>query len=198
VFKAHRRAIAGVAAAVIGLVVAVLFLSGWVGGNGKASDVSYVDGSTSAVLYTAGHRPLAPDFTGTTLSGSPLRFASYRGKVVVVNFWGSWCVPCRQEAPTLAVLSQKYQPAGVQFLGVDESDNAASAEAFAHSFGIKYPSVSDPGYVITQDFSTSVAISGTPTTLVIDRSGHVAGAVFGTTTYAELNAILTNVTGKAT
>ena len=197
-FKAKRRAIVPVAAAVIGLVVALLFVTGSVGGSGKASDVSYVDGSTSAVLYTAGHRPLAPDFTGTTLTGSRVRFAAYRGKVVVVNFWGSWCPPCRAEAPTLAVLSEKYQPDGVQFLGVDENDNAASAEAFARGFGIKYPSVSDPGYVITQDFSAAVAISGTPTTLVVDRSGHVAGAVFGSTTYSELNAILTNVTGKAT
>lgn len=197
-FKAKRRAIVPVAAAVIGLVVALLFVTGWVGGSGKASDVSYVDGSTSAVLYTAGHRPLVPAFTGTTLTGSQLRFATYRGKVVVVNFWGSWCPPCREEAPTLAVLSEKYQPDGVRFLGVDENDNAASAEAFARSFGIKYPSVSDPGYVITQDFSSAVAISGTPTTLVVDRSGHVAGAVFGATTYSELNAILTNVTGKAT
>jgi thiol-disulfide isomerase/thioredoxin len=198
VFKAKRRAIVPVATAVIGLVVALLFVTGWVGGSGKASDVSYVDGSTSAVLYTAGHQPLAPDFTGTTLTGSQLRFAAYRGKVVVLNFWGSWCVPCREEAPTLAVLSEKFQPDGVQFLGIDENDNAASAEAFAHSFGIKYPSVSDPGYVITQDFSSAVAISGTPTTLVVDRSGRIAGAVFGTTTYSELNAILTNVTGKAT
>lgn len=197
-FKAKRRAIVPVAAAVIGLVVALLFVTGWVGGSGKASDVSYVDGSTSAVLYTAGHRPLAPDFTGTTLTGSQLRFAAYRGKVVVVNFWGSWCPPCREEAPTLAVLSEKYQPDGVQFLGVDENDNAASGEAFARGFGIRYPSVSDPGYVITQDFSAAVAISATPTTLVVDRSGHVAGAVFGATTYSELNAILTNVTGKAT
>jgi len=197
VFRAKRRAIVPLAVAAIGLVVAVVFLTGAVGGSGGSADVSYVGGSTSAVLYTAGHQPTAPDFTGTTLAGAPLRFAAYRGKVVVVNFWGSWCAPCRAEAPVLAVLSQQYRRAGVQFLGVDENDNPASGEAFERSFGIGYPSVNDPGYSVASDFSQAVPIAGTPTTLVIDRAGRIAGAVFERTTYAELNAILTNVTGKA-
>jgi len=196
VFRAKRRAIVLLAVAATGLVVAVVLLTGAVGGGGSA-DVSYVDGSTSAVLYTAGHQPMAPDFTGTTLSGAPLRFAAYRGKVVVVNFWGSWCAPCRAEAPVLAVLSQQYQRAGVRFLGVDENDNPASGEAFERSFGIGYPSVNDPGYSVASDFSQAVPIAGTPTTLVIDRAGRIAGAVLERTTYAELNSILTKVTGKA-
>ena len=149
------------------------------------------------MLYAAGHRPLAPDFTATTLTGSQLSFSSYRGKVVVLNFWGSWCVPCREEAPTLSVVAAQYQPSGVSFLGVDVRDTTASAEAFARSFHITYPSVSDPSSVITLDFTAVVPIAGTPTTLVIDRTGHIAGAVFGTVTYPELTAILAKVTGKA-
>jgi thiol-disulfide isomerase/thioredoxin len=183
------------AAVFAGAVLAVVLLTGW--GRGGSSGVTDVDGNTDAVLYAAGHRPLAPDFTGTTLTGSRLSFSSYRGSVVVLNFWGSWCGPCREEAPVLAAAARHYRQAGVAFLGVDVRDTTASAEAFARDFGIAYPSVSDPGSVITLDFTAVVPIAGTPTTLVIDRTGHIAGAVFGTVTYPELSAILTNVTGKA-
>lgn len=178
-----------------GAVLAVVLLAGWAGGG--TGGVTDVGGSTSAVLYAAGHRPLAPDFTGTTLTGSRLSFSSYRGHVVVLNFWGSWCAPCREEAPALAVAARQYRQAGVAFLGVDERDTTASAEAFAHDFGITYPSVNDPGSVITLDFTAVVPIAGTPTTLVIDRTGHIAGAVFGTATYPELTAMLAKVTGRA-
>jgi len=168
--------------------------TGW-GGSGN-SGVTTVDGNTSAVLYPAGHRPLAPGFTATTLTGSKLSFSTYRGKVVVLNFWGSWCVPCREEASTLAAVATKYRPSGVSFLGVDVRDTTAGALAFTHSFHVTYPSVSDQSSAITLDFTAKVPIAGTPTTLVIDRTGHIAGAVFGTVTYSELTAILAKVTAK--
>ena len=178
-----------------GVTLAVVLLTGWAsGGNSGVTDVA---GSTSAVLYSAGHRPLAPDFTATTLTGSRLSFSSYRGQVVVLNFWGSWCAPCRAEAPALAGAAKQYRPAGVDFLGVDVRDTTASALAFARNFGIGYPSVSDSSSVITLDFTAVVPIAGTPTTLVIDRTGHIAGAVFGPATYQELTDILAQVTGKA-
>jgi thiol-disulfide isomerase/thioredoxin len=183
------------AAASVGVLLIVVLVAGWAGG-GK-SDTTEVDGSTSAVLYTAGHRPVAPDFSGTTLTGTPLSFSSYRGQVVVLNFWGSWCVPCRAEASTLAAVAALYRSSGVTFLGVDVRDTTASALAFTRSFGISYPSVTDPSSTITLDFTSVVPIAGTPTTLVIDRTGHIAGAVFGSTTYPELTTILAKVTGKA-
>ena len=194
-FRAKRRVVVLAAAAFVGALLAVVLLSGWASsGNSGVTDVG---GTASAVLYAAGHRPLAPEFTGTTLTGSRLKLSSYRGTVVVLNFWGSWCAPCRQEAPALAVAAQQYRPAGVAFVGVDVRDTTASAEAFAHDFGITYPSVSDPGSVITLDFTAVVPIAGTPTTLVIDRTGHIVGAVFGAATYPELTSILAKVTGKA-
>lgn len=191
-----RRRTALLAAAVLAAVLlAVVLVTGWPGGDGS-SGVTTVDGNTSAVLYSAGHRPVAPAFTGTTLTGSKLSFSAYRGQVVVLNFWGSWCVPCREEAATLAAVAARYRPAGVSFLGVDVRDTTASARAFVNRFGVSYPSVGDPGSVITADFTGVVPIAGTPTTLVIDRTGHIAGAVFGTVTYSELTAILTTVTAK--
>jgi peroxiredoxin len=194
VFRAKRRLVVLAAAVLAAVALAVVLLAGWAGSG--SSGVTDVGGSKSAVLYATGHRPLAPDFTGTTLTGSRLNFSSYRGSVVVLNFWGSWCAPCREEAPALAVAARQYRPAGVDFLGVDVRDTTASAEAFTRDFGITYPSVSDPGSVITLDFTAVVPIAGTPTTLVIDRTGHIAGAVFGTATYPVLSAILASVTGK--
>ena len=193
--RLKRRSVLLAATACAGVLAVVLLVSAFTGNNG--SGPVYVDGNTNAVLYPEGHQPLAPEFTGTTLTGSTLRFSSYRGKVVVLNFWGSWCVPCREEASTLSYVAAQYQPSGVSFLGVDVRDTVASAEAFANRFHISYPSVSDPSSVVTLDFTAVVPIAGTPTTLVIDRTGHVAGAVFGTATYPELTAILAKVTGKA-
>ncbi len=195
VLRASRRTVVLAAAVLTGVLLTVVLVAGWA--TGGSSNVSDVDGSHGAVLYAAGHRPVAPDFTGTTLTGSQLSFSSYRGRVVVLNFWGSWCVPCREEASTLAAVAALYRSSGVAFLGVDVRDTTASAAAFARSFGITYPSVSDQSSAITLDFTAvGVPIAGTPTTLVIDRTGHIAGAVFGATTYPVLTTILAKVTGK--
>jgi thiol-disulfide isomerase/thioredoxin len=195
VFKAKRRVVVLAASVLAAAALVAVLLTGWAsGGNNGVTDVA---GNPSAVLYSAGHRPLVPDFTATTLAGSRLSFSSYRGQVVVVNFWGSWCAPCRAEAPALALTAEQYRPAGVAFLGVDVRDTTASALAFTHDFGMTYPSVSDADSVITLDFTAVVPIAGTPTTLVVDRTGHIAGAVFGTATHQELTDILAEVTGKA-
>ncbi len=182
----RRRRVVLVAAVLAGVLLIVVLATGWAGGGNNG--MTTVGGNASTVVYQAGHRPLAPEFTGTTLTGSKLSFSSYRGQVVVLNFWGSWCVPCREEAPILAAVAGKYQSV-VSFLGVDVRDTTASALAFTHSFHVTYPSVSDQSSAITLD-------SGTPTTLVVDRTGHIAGAVFGTVTYSGLTAILAKVTAK--
>ena len=96
-------------------------------------------------------------------------------------------------APTLAGLSEQYRSRGVSFLGVDVSDTPVNALAFTRSVGITYPSVNDSGYSVTQDFSQVVPISGTPTTIVVDRTGHVAGYIYGGVTYSALNALLGDV-----
>jgi thiol-disulfide isomerase/thioredoxin len=182
VFRARRRTVitaATVAAVLLAGALAVTLLTQ---GNGNASD--------SMIEYPVGHRPLAPDFTATSLTGTPIKFASYRGKTVVLNFWGSWCPPCRDEAPTLEVVAQQYASKGVTFLGDDVADTPVNALAFDRGASISYPSVNDPSYAIVQDFSQVAPISDTPTTVVIDRTGHVAGMVLGAATYADLTTLL--------
>jgi thiol-disulfide isomerase/thioredoxin len=192
VSKGKRRAVVSMTAAAI-VLLAVGLILGFAGGSGQASDVTYLDGSTSAWVYKAGHRPLLPDFTGRTLTGASLRLAGYHGKVVVLNFWGSWCPPCRSEAPTLAVLSEQYRSRGVSFVGDDVGDTPVNALAFTRDIGITYPSVNDSGYQIAQLIGKVVLINDTPTTLVIDRTGHLAGVIYGGTTYSELNTMLQDV-----
>jgi thiol-disulfide isomerase/thioredoxin len=192
VIKAKRRTVvtATVVIAVFAIAALVVTLTG---GDGQASDRQYIGGGTSAWLYAAGHRPPAPSFSGTTLTGSKLASSSYKDKTLVLNFWGSWCGPCRGEAPTLAVLSQKYAKNRVSFLGDDVGDTPTNALTFAKSMGITYPSLNDPGYQTAQDFGTAVPINSTPTTLVLDSTGHVAGVIYGTATYGVLDKMLHDV-----
>ncbi|MGO9078430.1 MAG: TlpA family protein disulfide reductase [Streptosporangiaceae bacterium] len=181
---------AGTALAVAGCAGGAIGAS-TVASNGK----SFVSGA-GLTVYRPGSRPVAPDVRGTTLTGQKLRLASYRGHVLVLNFWGSWCTPCREEAPALATLAQRLGPAGVRFLGVDVNDNVASALAFMHTFNISYPSLNDPGDMIALDFSGTVPLNATPSTLVIDRSGRVAARILGGVTYDVLKPIITQVAAE--
>lgn len=192
-FTVKRRVVVTVAATAL-VLLAVGLAVAFTGGNGQASDRDYVAGSTNAWLYTTGNRPLAPDFSGTTLTGAPVKFSSYKGKVVVLNFWASWCGPCRGEGPTLAVLSEKYVTDDVSFLGDNVGDTPTNALSFTKSVGITYPSVNDPSYQIVQDFGNAVLINDTPTTLVIDKTGRIAGVIYGAATYAQLDTMLQDVT----
>lgn len=191
--RPRRKAVVLTATACAGVLAVVLAVTAFSGGGDGAT---YVDGNTNAVLYGSGHRSVAPAFSGTTLTGTQLSSSAYRGKVVVVNFWGSWCVACRSESATLAVVAEQYRSKGVSFVGIDVRDNTSSAVAFTTSHDVSYPSISDPGSTITLNFSTVVPLSSTPTTVVIDKTGHVAGAVFGQATYGELTAMLSKVTSS--
>jgi thiol-disulfide isomerase/thioredoxin len=124
------------------------------------------------------------------VGGGTLSLASYRGHVVVLNFWGSWCTPCRVEAPDLAKLASDFQASGVRFLGIDIRDSPASAQAFTSDFRISYPSLNDPGDNLALDFRNTVPPAGIPTTLVISRSGRITARVIGNVTYTGLKGLI--------
>jgi len=157
---------------------------------------SFVAGSTGTTVFKAGTGPVAPAVTGVALSGAKLSLTAYHGRVVVMNFWGSWCTPCRAEAPALAQLARKFAPSSVQFLGVDIRDSPASAEAYMRDFGIQYPSLNDPGDQIALDFRSTVPPAGVPTTLVISRSGRITGRVIGEASYNGLKALITQAAAE--
>jgi thiol-disulfide isomerase/thioredoxin len=193
---AARRAAASVLAASMVLALAACD-GGAIGQDTPASNgQSFVSGSYAATFFKAGSRPAAPAVTGKTLAGHKLSLASYRGHVVVINFWGSWCGPCRQEAPALGTLARQFQSGDVRFLGVDLGDNLSGAQAFMRTFRIGYPSLSDPSDQIALAFRGTVPPSAIPTTLLIDRSGRIAARIVGGTSYAGLRALITEVDAR--
>lgn len=168
------------------------------GGQATAGDQGLLSGGTQfagATFWPPAERRLAPEISGTTLNRQRLSLAAYRGKVVVLNFWGSWCAPCRREAPVLAALSRECRARGVRFAGADERDNRLSAVAFESSFGISYPSLFDPASQIPLAFRGGVPVAAIPSTIVIDGKGRIAARVIGATTYPGLKALLGRVVG---
>jgi thiol-disulfide isomerase/thioredoxin len=161
----------------------------------QSSGQSFVGHSYESTFYQVGQRPAAPDVSGTTLTGQRLNLASYKGKTVVLNFWGSWCDPCRAEAPALGTLARQLQPDGVRFIGVDIRDEPDAALAFMQNFNVGYPSLNDPNDEIALEFHSTVPPAAIPTTLIIDRSGRIAARIFGASTYAELKDLVTEVAG---
>ena len=183
VFKAKRRTVVTTAAGVFVLLVAALVVTVFTHGNSSSA-------SGNMVAYPAGQRPAAPEFTASSLTGTPINFASYRGKIVVLNIWGSWCPPCRGEGQTLKYLDEQYGPQGVAFLGDDIQDTPTQALGFLRKEGITYPSVNDANGAVEQRLSIAVPINGTPTTLVIDKTGHIAGMIDGPVSYFDLSSLL--------
>lgn len=113
----------------------------------------------------------APDFTLKSLAGPNLRLEEYKGQVVLINFWATWCGPCRQELPLLDRIHQRYQDAGFAVLGinVEGEDKVAEAEAMIGSAGVTFPVLVDEG----QRISELYGLEAMPTSVVVDRDGVV-------------------------
>lgn len=127
---------------------------------------------------------------GTDLSGSPVDVGALRGGPVVLNVWGSWCAPCRTEAPVLDAVSEQYADRGVRFVGINVKDNASAARAFERRFGIGYPSLDDQTGRATLALNDYLPASVVPATLVLDPRGRVAGRILGAVEESTLRALL--------
>ncbi|MFE3634849.1 TlpA disulfide reductase family protein [Streptomyces cellostaticus] len=168
-----RAVLLGAMAAVAALTLSACGNGGTSGGGGNTN---FVTGNNGIDTASKGDRAAAPDLSGRTIDGKTLDIADYKGEVVVVNVWGSWCGPCREEAQYFAKVSKAYEGKGVQFVGINTRDTSTTpALAFEQEHGIGYPSLYDPtGKLMLRFKKGTLNPQLIPSTLVIDKDGKVA------------------------
>jgi len=172
----------------------VLALAACSGPSNGSGGTNYVAGDGTITLVPAAKRQAPVALRGTTLEGQPVDVATFRGKVVVLNVWGSWCPPCRKEAPDLQAASQRLAAQGVTFLGIDTGDpDPAQALAFQKTFGVTYPSIADSGGQALLSLRGAVAPNAIPTTLVLDAQGRIAARISAATTTTTLTDLVGDV-----
>ena len=133
-------------------------------------------GSRPDLATAKQHRP-APDFTLPLIDGGQLHLSSYRGKVVLLDFWATWCVPCREETPHFVELQQRYGGQGLQIIGVSMDDGTEPVRAFYQQFHMNYPVVMG-----TADVGAAYGgVLGLPIAFLIDREGHIYAKHIGAT-----------------
>ncbi len=171
--RVRRRATLAAGAAVTALLVSACTSGGTSGGGGNTN---FVVGEGGISTVPAGERAAAPELSGETLEGEPLDVADHKGKVVVLNVWGSWCNPCRAEAKYFAKVAKDYADKGVQFVGINTRDGSTTAALnFEKDFGIPYPSLYDPtGKLMLRFEKGTLNPQAVPSTLVLDRDGKIA------------------------
>ena len=149
------------------VVAAVALLALLTYGVSNHTDTSSIDAKVAAKHY-----PLAPDYTtklpllGTSTSRS---LASFKGKVVVMNIWASWCAPCQAEAPMLARYEKTLKREGATFVGIAYETSAAQAESFDHRYGVGYPILRDVNGDLVRDLGTYLV----PETFILNRRGRI-------------------------
>lgn len=190
-----RRQVAAAGALSLTLVLAGCATGASAVDQGATSGNRYVAGDGTARIIPPAKRHAGPRLTGTMLDGGAFDLGHLRGQVVVFNFWGSWCAPCRAEARDLESVYRQTKDFRVQFVGVDVKDEKDSAHAFQRTFAITYPSLFDPAGRVALQFR-DVPPSSIPTTLVLDRHGRVAGVIRRSVRADELLPIVRQVAAE--
>ena len=191
-----RRPRTTVAAALLSAGLSAGLLAGCSNDIGSSGNQGYVSGGGMITSVAAADRKLPGTVAGTTLDGDKVSLADYRGKVVVVNVWGSWCGECAGEAPMLTQAARDLKAKGVEFLGIDSRDPSfQNAQAFVRRFETPYPSIYDQGGRTLLAFRGTLTPNSVPSTIVIDKRGRVAGSVNGSITRTTLDDLVDDALG---
>lgn len=195
--SAASRARSRAALSTAGLAVAALLLSACSSGgtSGGSGNTNFITGSDGVATVKKGDRQAAPDLSGTTIDGKTLDTADYKGKILVVNVWGSWCSPCRAEADNLVQVARATKDQGVQFVGINTRDPSPEpAVAFEKKYGVPYPSLYDPtGKQMLRFKKGTLNPQLIPTTIIIDRDGKIAARALQALSEEKLRKMLAPV-----
>jgi peroxiredoxin len=179
-------------------LLALLLLAGCETGRGAGAPGDganrFVAGDGRTIVYAQADRKPAPSVQGSTVDGGSFDLATVKGHVVVVNFWASWCAPCRLEAADLEAVHLSTKDSGVTFVGVDSRDEKDAARAFAAG-RVTYPSLFDPAGRIALRFA-DVPPTTLPATLLIDKDGKIAAVIRAAVNQADLAELIKRLTGE--
>lgn len=161
---------------------------------GSSGDTGYISGKGVITVLDESEREQPGEVSGETIEGEPLSLADYAGQTVVVNVWGSWCAPCRAEAPDLVAASEELADDNVAFLGINSRDlDQAAAKAFQRRFEVPYPSIYDQRGVTLLAFKGTLTPNSIPSTVIIDEQGRVAASVLGEVSKSTLLGLVDEV-----
>ena len=187
-----RPAIRSVLALAVAFLVAAGCSSTDVDRTTPGDGYEFTGATAAGQVIDPSDRAPAPRFSGELLDGAAFDSASLADDVTVINFWGSWCAPCRVETPELQAVYADVRDQGVQFLGVDVKDQRSLASAFMNDVGAEYPSLFDPRGEVALAFRGFPA-NVVPSTILIDREGRVAAVYTGVVTQEDLRSALENL-----
>ena len=184
------------AAAAVAALTGVAALAGCSNGTSGGGNTGFVSSDVGITAIAASQRVAAPALSGTTLDGEQYSLAQDKGQIVVLNVWGSWCTPCREESPALEETYQKFQAKGVRFVGINTRDDNAAALAFDRSMNITYPSLQDPDETHLLQFKSLLPPASIPSSVILDRDGKVAVRIIGPVTEPQLTQQLDALLSK--
>lgn len=166
---------------------------------GSSGEQGYISGKGVITTLAVSEREQPGEVRGETIDGEPISLGDYAGQVVVVNVWGSWCAPCRAEAPDLVAAAEELADDNVAFLGINSRDlNQAAAKAFVRRFEVPYPSIYDQKGQTLLAFHGTLTPNSIPSTVIIDAEGRVAASVLGEVTKTTLVDLVEEVSTRST
>lgn len=186
---------------VVSLIVSLGALAGCSGGSDAVDQAAggeyrFVSGTPTGQTIPAADRKSAPAVDGTLLAGGNWALQAHRGKVVVLNFWASWCGPCRVESPDFDKVSRATKADGVDFVGVAVKDTKSGSEQFIANHKISYPSLFDPTGRSTVQRFRNLRVGGFPFTIIIDKQGRVAAVYVSALLQEDIQPVVTKLAAE--
>lgn len=182
------------------LTVCLVALAGCTGGSDAVDQTAggefrFVAGTPSGETIEAPDRKSAPDVTGDLVGGGSWALTSLRGKVVVLNFWGPWCGPCRVETPEFDQVARATKAQGVEFVGIAVKDTEPAVASFLEKNDISFPSLFDRQGKSVQRFR-DLRVAGFPFTIVIDKQGRVAAVYVTAQIREDIEPVVTRLAAE--